>query len=211
VWSLQSGARLPAKIFARLLLSTQESKGNIMSTQKEITYNVAYKQYHVDYDANYITYQVELADVEAAFKAAEYVAWEECDKKNRSNNWVHSKAEVSAMRREKDAAIATARKSRDAAKAFIEQAHTYAVVVLDAVLEYARIAAFDADAAAAKVVANVAHYRAAYDAKKIAADKAAESPDKVAADKIAYREFNDMSEASRKAEMAYLVKSHGGY
>jgi len=185
-----------------------------MSTQKEIAYNAAYKQYYVDYDANYITYKAEMADVEASFKAAEYVAWEAYDKKQYSDNWarskglaVHSAAEKSAISSEKDVAIALAKRARDAAKALAEQSHTYRAVVLDAALEAAKHASYDADA----VAENVAHYRAAYDAKKIAADKAAESPAKVAADKIAYKEYNDMSEASSKEFMAYLVKSHGGY
>jgi|GEM_PF-2752985 len=185
-----------------------------MSTPKETTYNIAYEKHSIDYDANCIAYQAEIADVEANFEAAEYAAWEAYDKKQYSDNWakskglaVHSKAEKSAISSERDVAIATARRSRDAAKAFVKGAHTYKVVVLDAALEAAKHASYDADA----IAANIAHYKAACDAKKIAADKAAESPDKVAADKIAYTAYNDMSEAGSREFRAYLAKSHGGY
>jgi len=185
-----------------------------MSTQKEIAYNIAYEKHSIDYDANCIAYQAEIADVEANFEAAEYAAWEAYDKKLYSDNWAkskdlaaHSVAEKSAISSEKDAAIAAALKSRDAAKAFVKGAHTYKMVVLDAALEAAKHTSYDADA----IAANVAHYKAACDAKKIAADKAAESPAKVAADKIAYGEYNGMSEAGRKEFVAYLAKALGGY
>jgi len=167
-----------------------------MSTQKEIVYNVAYEKHSVDCDASYATYQAEITACEEAFKAAEYVAAKACQEKS-----------YSEISNEKDEAIALAKRARDAAKALASAAHAYAGIASDAALEAAKHASYDADA----IAANVAHYKAAYDAKKIAADKAAESPYKVAADKAAYKEFNDMRAASSKEQMAYLVKSHGGY
>ena len=185
-----------------------------MSTPKEITYNVACKQYYADYDANFIIYQAEITACEEAFKASEYAAWQAHDKKQYSDNWARSKglavhyvAEKSAISSERDAAIATARRSRDAAKAFVKGAHTYKTAVLAAALGAAEHASYDA----AKAAENVAYCKAYCDSAKIAADKAAESPAKIAADKIAYKAFNDMRAASSKEQIAYLVKSHGGY
>lgn len=163
----------------------------IMNTPKEIAFSVAYEKYHADYDALRVTYEAAIDACEETFKAARYVADEAFGEKNYSDNWarlkglaVHSQSEKVALRAEQRAAVATARKSMDASKAFADQAHIYETVVLAAVLKAAEHAAYDPDA----VAANVAQYRAARDHKKIVADNAAESPAKIAADKAAYKD-----------------------
>jgi len=124
----------------RVALEASHYKGEIiMTTKKEIAYNVAYEKYHTDYDANYIAYQAAMAACEATFKAAEHAAWEAYDKKQ-------SKAEESATWREKDVAIALAKRARDAAKAFAEGSYIYKRVGLDAAIGAATNASYDADA-----------------------------------------------------------------